>query len=115
LSGNDQSTDSITNLVSDYITRFHLKIEPQEFKQLKENIASILSQLSNRPTLRNFIAAKITDKIPRNLAADITKLSIRQLDRGRDLSQKVDLSQLHLMVSYDLILFSTQKIAFPFL
>jgi hypothetical protein len=77
LSGNVRSTDSITNLVSDCITHFHLKIEPKEFKQLKENIASILSQLSNRPTLCNFIAAKITDKIPRNLAADITKLSIR--------------------------------------
>jgi hypothetical protein len=79
-------------------------IDPALITQILVNIKSLITQMTSQPTIQNLLASSLTLSIPREQAADITGVSVWKIDRGRQLLQTLDASQLTLKVIRILII-----------
>jgi hypothetical protein len=62
--------------------------------QIIRNIRSWINELNTGPRIQNFAAAKLTSGMLREDAATITVISLRKINRGWQLCQTFDSSQL---------------------
>jgi hypothetical protein len=98
----DESGSSLQQLIEDCCRKLHVPFRFDPTGIFQKKISSLLKHLNSMPSVRNAVAAQLTDGIPLKEACSITGLSCSQLDRGHQTLKDFHLSQFLSSVSYKL-------------
>jgi hypothetical protein len=71
--------------------KFKITVSSTSIHRLLKNIETIINGLNSQPRIQNFMAAKLTNGIPRDEAATISGISVRKINRERSSSVKLSI------------------------
>jgi hypothetical protein len=94
LAGPDPNGQHIRSLIEDCCQKLHVTIPCDSLEIIAKNSESIFKEMSSVPRFRNVLAARLTDGLSREEAANITGLSLRQIDRGRQSMNSIKLCDI---------------------
>jgi hypothetical protein len=94
LASPDPNKQHIRSLIEDCCQKPHVTIFCDSLEIIAKNSESIFKEMISVPRFRNVLAARLTDGLSREEVANITGLSLRQIDRGRQSMNSIKLCDI---------------------